>query len=321
MKPQHAAPLALLLSLAVLLPGCAAPEPEPTLLTIGTADRGGAMTPAGSAIAALLSDGEARKVSVSVSSGSAMNVHSLAAGDIDLGLVSGDVAYAAYAGTEEFEGQPQPLRAVAAVYSSVSCWIAPADSPAAYVHDLGGLRLGVGPQDSTTELSARTAVELLGLDTRKAQLVNCSLEDGARQIAGGSLDALHAFAGVPARSLTWLTQQESCRLLPFTDEELSRILAENQSYYAVCVPAGTYSGQTEDLNTFGAKCLLCVRADAPDELVYQLTQTLYHGAEELAQSTPALAEMARPEFLYEDLPIPLHQGAADFYRAEGLIES
>lgn len=41
MKLQHAAPLALLLSLAVLLPGCAAPEPEPTLLTIGTADRGG----------------------------------------------------------------------------------------------------------------------------------------------------------------------------------------------------------------------------------------------------------------------------------------
>ena len=31
--------------------------------------------------------------------------------------------------------------------------------------------------------------------------------------------------------------------------------------------------------------------------------------------------MAQPEFLYEDLPIPLHQGAADFYRAEGLIES
>ena len=93
------------------------------------------------------------------------------------------------------------------------------------------------------------------------------------------------------------------------------------AYYAACIPAGTYSGQTEDLNTFGAKCLLCVRADAPDELVYQLTQTLYHGAEELAQSTPALAEMARPEFLYEDLPIPLHQGAADFYRAEGLIES
>lgn len=321
MKFRNTAPLALLLSLALILPGCAAPEPEPTLLTIGTADRGGTMAPAGSAIAAVLSDGEARKVSVSVSSGSSMNVQSLAAGDIDLGLVSGDVAYAACEGLGEFDGRPQPLRAVAAVYSSVSCWIAPAESPAEYVHDLGGLRLGVGPQDSTTELSARTAVELLGLDARKAQLINCSLEDGARQVADGDLDALHAFAGVPTRSLTWLAQQEPCRLLRFTDEELDRILAENQSYYAVCIPAGTYTGQTEDLNTFGAKCLLCVRADAPDELVYQLTQALYHGTETLAQSTPALSELTQPEFLYEDLPIPLHKGAADFYRAEGLIES
>ena len=87
MKLQHAAPLALLLSLAVLLPGCAAPELEPTLLTIGTADRGGTMAPAGSAIAAVLSDGEERKVSVSVSSGSTMNVQSLAAGDIDLAVL------------------------------------------------------------------------------------------------------------------------------------------------------------------------------------------------------------------------------------------
>lgn len=124
------------------------------------------MAPAGSAIAAVLSDGEERKVSVSVSSGSTMNVQSLAAGDIDLGLVSGDVAYAAYVGAEEFDGQPQPLRAVAAVYSSVSCWIAPAAGATEYVHDLGGLRLGVGPQDSTTELSARAAVELLGWRTR-----------------------------------------------------------------------------------------------------------------------------------------------------------
>ena len=321
MKVRNTAPLALLLSLALVLPGCAAPKAEPTLLTIGTADRGGTMAPAGSAIAAVLSEDDSRKVSVSVSSGSTMNVQSLAAGDIDLGLVSGDVAYAAYVGAEEFDGQPQPLRAVAAVYSSVSCWIAPAAGSAEYVHDLGGMRLGVGPQDSTTELSARAAVELLGLEDQGAQLVNCSLEDGARQIADGSLDALHAFAGVPARSLTWLAQQESCRLLRLTDEELDRILAQNQSYYAARIPAGTYPGQTEDLNTFGAKCLLCVRADAPDELVYQLTQALYHGAEELGQSTPALAEMAQPEFLYENLPIPLHEGAADFYRAEGLIES
>lgn len=254
MKFRNTAPLALLLSLALVLPGCAAPKAEPTLLTIGTADRGGTMAPPAAPSAAVLSDGEERKVSVSVSSGSTMNVQSLAAGDIDLGLVSGDVGLCRLCGRGGVRRQPQPLRAVAAVYSSVSCWIAPAAGATEYVHDLGGLRLGVGPQDSTTELSARAAVELLVLEDQGAQLVNCSLEDGARQVADGSLDALHAFAGVPARSLTWLAQQEPCRLLRFTDEELDRILAENQSYYAACIPAGTYPGQTEDLNTFGAKC-------------------------------------------------------------------
>ena len=47
MKLQHAAPLALLLSLAVLLPGCAAPEPEPTLLTIGRRGKDPAQRPGG----------------------------------------------------------------------------------------------------------------------------------------------------------------------------------------------------------------------------------------------------------------------------------
>lgn len=47
MKFRNTAPLALLLSLALVLPGCAAPKAEPTLLTIGTADRGGDHGPRG----------------------------------------------------------------------------------------------------------------------------------------------------------------------------------------------------------------------------------------------------------------------------------
>lgn len=140
--------LPALLVLCLLLTGCGR-RAAPTLLTIGTADRGGSMAPAGKAIAAALTK-DGRKVSVSVSTGSAMNVESLAAGNIDLGLVSGDVAHAAYEGQGAYDGQPQSLRAVAAIYSQVSCWIAPQNTHAEYVHDLAGLRLGVGPEDSST---------------------------------------------------------------------------------------------------------------------------------------------------------------------------
>ena len=306
-----------LLVFCLLLVGCGR-EAAPTLLTVGTADRGGTMAPAGSAIAAALTR-DGRKVSVSVSTGSAMNVENLAAGDIDLGLVSGDVAHAAYEGLGEYDGQPQPIRAVAAVYSQVSCWIAPQNTQAEYVHDLAGRRLGVGPEDSSTELAARTAVDALGLANQGTTLVNCSLEDGARQLADGTLDALHAFAGFPSPSLSQLAQAQPCRLLKLTEEELDGILTGNPSYFAVTIPAGTYEGQGEDLLTFGTRCLLCVRADAPEELVYALTRDLYEAAASLAQDTPTLAELAQPKFLCRNLPIPLHQGAEEFYVETGVL--
>ena len=309
--------LSALLVLCLLLTGCGR-RAAPTLLSIGTADRGGSMAPAGKAIAAALTK-DGRKVSVSVSTGSAMNVESLAAGNIDLGLVSGDVAHAAYEGQGAYDGQPQSLRAVAAIYSQVSCWIAPQNTHAEYVHDLAGLRLGVGPEDSSTELTARAAADALGLTDQGGALVNCSLENGARQLADGTLDALHAFVGFPSPSLSQLAQAQPCRLLKLTEEELTRILIGNPSYFAVTIPAGTYAGQTEDVTTFGTRCLLCVRADAPEALVYALTRDLYEAAAALAEENPALAEMAQPEFLCRNLSIPLHPGAEKLYVEIGAL--
>ena len=137
----------LALTLGGMLAGCGGPsdpggsaggEEDLTLLTIGTADRGGTMYQVGSAIAqAITQEDSSIKINISASSGSGMNVHSLESGEIDLALVSGDVAYAAVNGQDEF-ASPVELRAIGAVYSSVSNWMAPASSGYVYVHDLAG---------------------------------------------------------------------------------------------------------------------------------------------------------------------------------------
>lgn len=180
---------------------------------------------------------------------------------------------------------------------------------------------GSAPQDSTTELSARAAVELLGLEDPGGTAGE--LQPGGRGAPGRPTAVWTPSMPLPGcrRSLTWLAQQEPCRLLPLHRRGACQHSGPESVLLCRLHPRRDLFGPDGGPNTFGAKCSPVRPGDAPDELVYQLTQTLYHGAEELAQSTPALAEMARPEFLYEDLPIPLHQGAADFYRAEGLIES
>ena len=51
-----------------------------------------------------------------------------------MGLVSGDVAFSAYQGTDEFSGHPvESLRAIGAVYSSLSTWMAPESEHISYV--------------------------------------------------------------------------------------------------------------------------------------------------------------------------------------------
>lgn len=136
----------------------------------------------------------------------------------------------------------------------------------------------------------------------------------------GELDAIHGFSGAPVGGLKELAQNQPCQLLKYTQEELEAILAENQSYYPVVIPAGTYAGQEEDVDTFGVKCLLCVDASMSENLVYQITQEIWAATEKLTKEHPALAEMADREFVCQDLPIPLHLGAWEFYEDQGILE-
>ena len=98
-----------------------------TVLTIGTADSGGTMYPVGNALAKVISEHDSNiKVNLSASNGSFTNVEWITGGQIDMGLVSGDVAWSAYYGTDDFADKPiKSLRAIGAIYTSVSNWMAP----------------------------------------------------------------------------------------------------------------------------------------------------------------------------------------------------
>ena len=318
-------------------------DEELHVLTIGTADSGGTMYPIGSAIASVLSGhDEQLKVNLSASNGSYTNVENIKNGKdwenvvnscknnderirsvcVCMGLVSGDVAFSAYQGTDEFSGHPvESLRAIGAVYSSLSTWMAPESEHISYVHELAGHHIAVGPEGSTTELSARTALKAAGLNIANTALENYSFSASVDSVLNGKLDAVHSFAGIPVHSLTDLASQTPCRLLEYTDEELQKILAASPFYVRATVPAGTYPGQTETLKTFGIKCLLCVDASMDEQLVYTITKILDESREELISAHPSLSNLSDPEYICSQLPIPLHPGAEKYYTEQGLLKT
>ncbi|MDU7339280.1 MAG: TAXI family TRAP transporter solute-binding subunit [Clostridium sp.] len=292
------------------------------VLTIGTADSGGTMYPVGRAISQVINENIPQmKINIGASNGSLTNIEGLRGGQIDLGLVSGDVAYCAYWGEEEFSGKPMKnLRAIGAVYFSQSNWIAKDTSNAVFVHDLLGKRVAVGPESSTTELSARIALQVVGINSSNTKLVNYGLGAGSKAMLEGKLDAMHGLAGIPIKAMQDLFKSESCHLLRYTDDELKAILDDNEQYLKTIIPAGTYSGQKEDVPTFGVKCVLCVNADMDEETVYNITKILRQSVEDLDELHYSLDNMKNTDFVTKDLPVPLHPGAERFYKEAGLIK-
>jgi uncharacterized protein len=69
--------------------------------------------------------------------------------------------------------------------------------------------------------------------------------------------------------------------------------------------------------TVGTDVLLVARRDLPDDLVYTLTKALFNSTDALSRSHPS-ARYIDPE-RGPDAPIPVHRGAARYYRERELF--
>lgn len=292
------------------------------ILTIGTADTGGTMYPVGAAIAKVINDNVAGvKINVETSKGSPVNATNLQAGEIDLGMISGDVIYKAYNGLDDFASNKcGDLRILAATYPSLSNWMVLDSSGLTYVDELLGKRAAVGPQASTTEIAAMLAFETAGITAENTGIENLGLGDGADAVGDGVIDAAHGFAGIPIAGQLNLSNTKAAHLLAYTDEHLDKIIAANGSYYKTIIPAGTYKGQTEDIPTFGVKCTVAINANLSDDLAYEFAKALHTHIPDLVIGHASMTAMQNDEkFMCTDLPVPLHDGAAKYYKEVGLL--
>lgn len=292
------------------------------IMTFGTADTGGSMYPAGAAVSQVWTNNvEGVKCNTQTSTGSFQNCQDVSAGEVDVAVATSDVVLNAYNGTGKFAdiGKLDNLRVIGAVYTSVLSGVALKSSGLTYIHELLGKRVAVGPAASATENATLAAFGVMGIDSSNTSLENLGLGDGADSVGDGILDAAFGFAGLPIGGQLNLAATKEIQVLDMTQEEIDKVLAGNAAYIQTKIPAGTYTGQDNDANTFGVKCLIIVTADMDADLVYDLCKAMNEHTEELAAGNALLKDMTDPSFLCTQMPIPLHDGAQKYYSEQGLI--
>ena len=329
--------LSLILALAMVFALAACGEKQPSndgntdgdkpargnvIMTFGTADTGGSMYPAGAAVSQVWTNNvQGVKCNTQTSTGSFQNCQDVSTGEVDVAVATSDVVLNAYNGTGKFAdiGKLDNLRVIGAVYTSVLSGVALKSSGLTYIHDLLGKRVAVGPAASATENATLAAFAAMDITKDNTSLENLGLGDGAESVGDGILDAAFGFAGLPIGGQLNLAATKEIQVLDRTQEEIDKVLAGNAAYIQTKIPAGTYTGQDNDANTFGVKCLIIVTADMDADLVYDLCKAMNEHTEEMAAGNALLKDMTDPSFLCTQMPIPLHDGAQKYYSEQGLI--
>jgi uncharacterized protein len=276
---------------------------------IVTASERGTYIQIGRDIAKFVAPGANITLEVLPSAGSAENVRRLRyEPGVKFALVQSDV-YQAYldqaaAGNAEAGQLLKPLRAIMPLYNEEIYFIARADSPLNFVHEIKDQKINVGLLGSGTALSTTTLYRLMfGTPLPEANTTFLSNEDAlVKLITDKTIDVVAVVAGQPAKLLVDMKPEvrQFIKLLK-VDPEHPASKAAFKSYFPATVQAANYPNLiTEDISGIAVKAFLVTY----DYQRYDTTRHLVRFAQSLCENFPRLQAEGHPKWREVQLAQP-----------------
>jgi len=297
---------------------------------LATATTGGTYYPVGVAISTLtkVKLQPKHKIGMSAinSAGSGENIKLLRDNEVQFAILQGLFGYYAWNGKGPLEndGPQKELRSVTMLWQNVEHFTILADKAKtgtiADLENLKGERMALGAKNSGTIGSNKFLLGNLGLDAEKDfELVYGGYGPSADALQNGQISGLGIPGGAPTGAITRVmaAMGDKIQILDFTDEQAKKADGGFELYTRYVITSGTYPGQAKDINTIAQPNFLAVRADVDEEAVYMITKTIYENLPFLNAIHKATSVMALEKAL-AGLPMPLHPGAAKYFKEAGL---
>ncbi|MEZ9658955.1 MULTISPECIES: TAXI family TRAP transporter solute-binding subunit [unclassified Vibrio] len=296
---------------------------------LATASTGGTYYPVGVALATLSKVKLAPKQHFSLaaisSAGSGENVKLLNENEAQFAILQG--LYGAWAwqglGPYEKSGRQTQLRSVSMLWQNVEHFIVRSDlaktGTVSDLENLNGKKFSIGKKNSGTENSGRQIMQGLSVDPEQFKLAFMGYGGSASALQNGTIDGMNTPAGVPVGAVTqaFAALGEDIQILSFTDAQIKQANGDYNIWTKYEIPANTYPGVDKPITTIAQPNFLAVREDISEEDVYQLTKAIYENLPFLQGIHKATKAMALEKGI-AGLPVPLHPGAARYYREMGI---
>ena len=307
---------------ALLVPGAAcvssaASDLETTEVVLGTATEGGGFQLFGQHLAEAINRTDpSLRIDAIATRGSKQNLSLLEQGEIDIGLVEGNAARQALAGIGR---APAELQVLSVMYPNPGMFVVRADSPYRSIEQLQGNPVAFGTRASGLRILAKDVLDGLGLVPERdfEPVILDKAADGPHLVLDGKVAALWG-AGIGWPGFVAIADSSvGGRFIAPSATQIQQILAKHPHLRPMSVPAATYQGQSEQIDSVGLWSLILVRPELPDQLVYRLAGAIHRAQGALAEGLAQGRYTTAQNTVDQVAPQLLHPGAARFYREVG----
>ena len=309
--------IGLALMIVVLFAGCAFAVEQLMMATGGTA---GTYFPLGGAMGQVMSEKSGvASITVQSTGASGENLTFLGDGEVDLALVQNDMAHYAYNGLEVFKDfKISNIRTIARLYPEYVHVVAQGESNINGIADFKGHSISVGVGGGGNEANARQVFEFYNLSYNNFKPLFISYAETTSHFKDRHIDAFIYTVGIPNPSIMDIVTLHNVSFLPIDGSQRDELIKNYPFFAPAVIPANTYRGQAEDIETVSLQAVMVVREDVPENIVYAITKALFENLDAVASAHAKGYEISAEKAL-EGVTVPLHAGAERYFKEIGVI--
>jgi uncharacterized protein len=242
-------------------------------------------------------------------------IHAIQAGTADLGVAYSNDTYAGYWNPAGANGAGRGIRGVALLQPLSEFILVRGNSGIRQVTDLRGRVVALGPKNSSSSTLGHLVLE--AFDVRPVTIREvASRAEAAAGLKNRTMDAAFLPGYVYPDEVMSSAIQDGAYFIPISGPGVDRLREGYPFVRLTTIPRNVLPGQTSIIPTVGIDMIVVCGLDVDESIVYEVTKQLFIAFPRLSGVEASL------RFLnFEDAaatPIPLHPGAARYFREREL---
>jgi TRAP transporter TAXI family solute receptor len=289
-------------------------------ITLMTGPQGGSWIPLGGALKHMWEEAVPGLQIQQVPGAGVANVRGVDEGKAQVGLANSSTTVDGIAGRAPYTKKVTRVCQIANLYPRYFQVAALADANIGSYADLKGKTLVTQPKGNTAEVLTESILKLNGLSYQSLAKANfqASYTDAVSLMKDGHAQVMTLGTTAPASAVMDLASARDVKLVPVDDRTMSELQKTNPGYHKLIIKAGTYPKQDKDVPVIGYSTHIVVACDLPEDTVYRMTKAMAQHVDAMAAVVKPITGLT-PKDMAVDIGVPLHKGAAKFYKEVGAI--